>query len=115
MKHPQQPMHVAPDGTTRFVANPLVRYLLDRGSLDLNDVAYFAAETPAVTDDDQMQLAQLIGYSIVGYCELSYVSDESYEAAIEAADAAEAKHRATQREATESADSKSAPDTEDGS
>jgi len=34
-------------------------------------------------DDDRMQFAQLIGYSVGGYEELSYVSDASVEKADE--------------------------------
>lgn len=61
----------------RFVANNIVRYLLDNGGIDLNKLAMLDFST-----DDQEQFAQLIGYSLSGYSDLSYVSDESYNAAI---------------------------------
>lgn len=70
------------DGMIRFRQNKIVNFLLDAGPFDMNALAMmeFSAE-------DRMQFAQLIGYSISGYSELSYVSDESYEIA-EAARAA---------------------------
>ena len=76
MKHPIQP--IAPDehGTLRFKANAIVRHLLDHGGLDMNKLAVID-----FTQEDREQFAQLIGYSLSGYSELSYVSDESYETA----------------------------------
>ena len=56
-KHPIQPL--APDerGTLRFKPNAIVRWLLDEGPFDLNQIAMkqFSVE-------DQEQFAQLIGY-----------------------------------------------------
>ena len=82
-KHPMQPIEIDDRGCPRFKANAIVRYLLDEGGIDLNQIAIknFSAE-------DQMQLAQLIGYSVGGYGELDYVTDESYDEAEAAADAA---------------------------
>ena len=60
----------------RFVPNKIVQFLLDHGGIDMN---YLARQN--FTDEDSMQFAQLIGYSLSGYGGLSYVSDESYEAA----------------------------------
>lgn len=79
-----QPVVVAKDGVIRFKENVLVRALLDHGrntGLGLNELSttLFTDEYP----DDWMHFAQLIGYSIGGYGELSYVTDESYEAAKE--------------------------------
>lgn len=76
MTHPIQPLGDDGDGTVRFKENPIVRYLLDNGGIDLNAIARrgFAKE-------DQQQFAQLIGYSLSGYSELSYVTDEAYSAA----------------------------------
>jgi hypothetical protein len=61
------------DGVARFKANRIVALLLDTGKLNLNDLARME-----FSDEDRMQLAQLIGYSVSGYGELSYVSDASY-------------------------------------
>lgn len=73
-KHPMQPIVVDENGTKRFKANAIVRYLVNHGSINLNDIA--ALE---FSQEDREQLAQLIGYSIGGFGELSYVSDETYE------------------------------------
>lgn len=77
MKQPMQPLYKDDHGVVRFQENAIVRYLLDRSTAgyktDLNDLAIIPFE-----QDDQEQFAQLIGYSLSGYGELSYVSDESY-------------------------------------
>jgi len=73
VEHGDQPLFVAPDGLTRFRANPIVRFLLDAGPFDLNALAAMD-----FTDEARAQFAQLIGYSLRGYGELSYVSDEAW-------------------------------------
>jgi hypothetical protein len=75
-KHPVQPIVEDADGVQRFKANAIVRYLLEAGPFDMNQLAVipFSAE-------DREQFAQLIGYSLCGFGELSYVSDETYERA----------------------------------
>lgn len=88
-KLPMQPLVIDDHGTLRFKENPIVRALLDYATehgYGLNEIALeeFDAE-------DQMQLAQLIGYSLSGYGTLSYVTDESYERAAEAAPQQEVK------------------------
>ncbi len=80
MKHPMQPLLVTPDGTVRFQANAIVRHLLDHGGIDLNMLAVLD-----FSQADQTQFAQLIGYSLCGFHELSYVSDADAKAATEAA------------------------------
>lgn len=74
--HPIQPLFKDEHGTIRFKGNAIVQHLLDYGGIDLNKIAVlqFSAE-------DQEQLAQLIGYSLSGFSELSYVSDATYSAA----------------------------------
>jgi len=79
---PMQPVVNAADGCVRFRPNILVRYLLDFGGLDLNKLAM--VDCP---QHDREQFAQLIGYSMSGYAELSYVSDAAYERACTAAKA----------------------------
>lgn len=76
-KLPIQPLYRDDHGTTRFRENKVVRYLLDHGGLDLNQL------TMALPDcrEDWEQFAQLIGYSLSGFGDLSYVSDETYETA----------------------------------
>lgn len=74
MKHPIQPLEQDDKGTLRFKKNAIVCHLLDNGNFDLNDLAKmdFSAE-------DRCQFAQLIGYSLSGYGELSYVSSDEWD------------------------------------
>ena len=74
MKNPIQPLSKDERGTVRFKENAIVQHLLDSHPYcDLNKLARMD-----FTDDDRRQFAQLIGYSLVGYGELSYVDDEAY-------------------------------------
>jgi hypothetical protein len=75
-KHPMQPLVRDADGVVRFKQNAIVRFLLDAGPFDLNQIALMP-----FSDEDREHFAQLIGYSLDGFGELSYVSDESYEQA----------------------------------
>lgn len=65
--HPMQPI-VLVDGIARFKSNPIVRFLLAAGPFDMNQIACLEG----VTEDDHQQFAQLIGYSVDGYADLSY-------------------------------------------
>lgn len=85
---PMQPVALDAHGVLRFRGNAVVRALLDqdtergrtypdypaRSDGGLNWIAMQRQRFPQT---DQEQLAQLIGYSIGGYHELSYVSDAS--------------------------------------
>lgn len=89
-KHSMQPMVTAPDGIVRFQENPIVRWMLEEG----NRTGMFSMDTIGAiagkrgwTDDDQAHFAQLIGYSLCGYSELDYVSEESYDEADKKAEA----------------------------
>ena len=80
--HPNQAVYM--DGKrARFRANKIVRFLVDFAQskgIGLNELGSMPFDAA-----DRMQLAQLIGYSVDGYAELSYVSDESkYQADLEA-------------------------------
>lgn len=70
-----QPLVVV-DGIVRFRANAIVRYLLDEGPFDMNAIGSLP-----FSQADREQFAQLIGYSLGGFGDLSYVSNETYEAA----------------------------------
>jgi hypothetical protein len=92
--HPMQPVVKDAHGVLRFRENAIVRYIVDhaadvvhpgaraidpdtgrpyhQGRLDLNKIAML--DFP---QEDREQFAQLMGYSVAGYHELSYVSDES--------------------------------------
>jgi hypothetical protein len=69
-KHPTQPI-VEVCGIKRFKSNKIVEILLQNGPFDLNDIARWN-----VSRDDRVQFAQLIGYSVDGFGELSYVDNE---------------------------------------
>ena len=82
--HPIQPIVLDDDGIQRFKANGLVRYLLDAGPFDMNDLSLMP-----FSQEDREQFAQLIGYSVSGFGDLSYVRDETYNRAAEIAAALE--------------------------
>lgn len=74
---PMQPVGVADDGVVRFKANRIIGALYREAAnhgLDMNGIA-----RGDFTKEERMQFAQLIGYSVSGYGQLSYVSDESYD------------------------------------
>ena len=73
VRHPMQPLEKDKGGTIRFKTNKIVNYLLDqKGGIDLN---YLAARSDKFDQTDWEQFYQLIGYSIDGFHELSFVSD----------------------------------------
>lgn len=75
-KLPVQPIIVDDHGTLRFRANSIVSFLLDDGPNDMNRLARIH-----FSDEDRQQFAQLIGYSLSGYGELSYVTDKAFKRA----------------------------------
>jgi hypothetical protein len=81
IKNPMQPVVVASDGAIRFKSNKVVEFVLANSRVDLNDIAIHD-----FSQDDREQFAQLIGYSVSGYGELSYVSDKSYNKAAKQAE-----------------------------
>jgi hypothetical protein len=76
MKHPMQPIFLDQFGVARFKANAIICWLFETGRMDLNQIAVMG-----FGDEDRMQIAQLLGYSVSGYGDLSYVSPESLEEA----------------------------------
>lgn len=79
-KHPIQPLYKDDHGTVRFKANQIVQFLLNAGPFDLNQLALMPWSV-----EDREQLSQLTGYSLSGFGELSYVTDETYDLAEKAA------------------------------
>ena len=76
MNLPMQPIHLDSRGVARFTKNRIVDDLLEFATshgFGLNEIA-----AGDYSDDERMQMAQIIGYSVGGYGELSYVSDESF-------------------------------------
>lgn len=78
---PLQRIYKDATGVARFEANAIVQYLLDAGPFDMNHLA-----CRSFSEEDQEQFAQLIGYSVSGFGELSYVSDEAYDLAAQQAE-----------------------------
>lgn len=73
---PLQPLYRDADGVVRFRENAVVRFLLDWASargMGLNELALMPFDAA-----DREQFAQLVGYSLSGFGELSYVTDETY-------------------------------------
>jgi hypothetical protein len=92
--HPLQPLCVDQQGRIRFVSNPIVELLLDHCSalpkpirIDMNEIA-LRKFSPA----DREQFAQLIGYDLNGFSDLSYVSEKTFQKALEAAEALSKAH-----------------------
>jgi hypothetical protein len=76
MKNPIQPII-----NGRFKENKIVRHLLDWASergMGPNELAVME-----FSKDDRVQFAQLIGYSFGGFGSLSYVDDDTFNAAAE--------------------------------
>lgn len=73
-RHPIQPVVVDERGVERFKANAIVRYLLDHGGIDLNQIA--AMDFSA---DDRCQFAQLIGHSVSGIRDADDITLEAVE------------------------------------
>jgi len=74
-------------GVTRFKKNAIVCFLLNAGPFNLNQLAMMP-----FSPEDREQFAQLIGYSLAGYGELSYVSSETWQE-VEKKRAAQTKRR----------------------
>lgn len=89
IKHPIQPLAQDEQGILRFKPNAIVSYLLDNGGIDLNQIA-----TLGFDREDHEQFAQLIGYSLGGYSDLSYVKDETWETANRMAEKGETEDQA---------------------
>jgi hypothetical protein len=79
MKHPIQPLENDEMGVPRFHPNRIVQHLLEVGKQNgcgLNELACMD-----FSRDDREQFAQLVGYSLGGFAELSYATDDTVEAA----------------------------------
>jgi hypothetical protein len=86
MKNPIQPLGEV-NGVMRFKANAIVRHLLDtHQTCDMNTLARMT-----FSDDDRQQFAQLIGYSVSGFGDLSYADPAMVEQADRISAALQAK------------------------
>lgn len=80
--HPMQPIELDKHGTARFKRNNILDRLFDEGKIDLNQIAIWAQQKQYnITQEDQMQLAQLLGYSVSGFGDLSYADPDVVEEA----------------------------------
>lgn len=82
---PLQPLVWDGEGVVRFQANRVVKRLLDEASargIDMN----FLRRQEGPTNEDWEHFAQLIGYSVSGWGNLSYVSDKTWSRADKAKD-----------------------------
>ncbi len=76
LSHPIQPVGLDEHGVLRFKKNAIVAYLLENGPIDMNQIAL-----QGFSPKDREQFAQLIGYSVDGAADLSYVRRETITAA----------------------------------
>lgn len=79
-EHPTQPL-VLVNGVVRFKGNKIVERLFEERVIDLNKIVGW--DLPA---EDFEQFWQLLGYSVSGYGELSFIRPETVEPADKAAD-----------------------------
>ena len=75
VQHPMQDLRWDGD-VIRFRANEIIKDAVESGAINLNDIA-----CKQYSQADHMQLAQMIGYSVSGFGDLSYAHpDVVYEA-----------------------------------
>lgn len=76
LAHPRQPIAFDADGVVRFKENKIVSWMLEMGraghKFDLNIIATMC-HRGQFDFADLVQLDQLIGYSVSGFGDLSYV------------------------------------------
>lgn len=90
MTQPLQPLIIDEHSVLRFQRNAIVAYVIDWCSSKNGAVGYKPVDPRAPAPDlnelarmdfpqeDRVQLAQLIGYSLDGFAELPYVTDKDY-------------------------------------
>jgi hypothetical protein len=71
-EHPRQPIDLDPNGVPRFKGNAIIRRLVNENIVNLNTIGLW--DVPA---EDRDQFWQLLGYSVSGYGELSFISPET--------------------------------------
>jgi len=72
MKHPMQPIGLDDGDVPRFKANAIVKWLFDTDKINLNEIVYKEGFSP----EDLAQFWQLLGYSVSGYGDLSFIPQE---------------------------------------
>lgn len=76
MTQPMQPIEFDKDGVIRFKRNAIIDWLFNTYRIDLNEIAIHCQEAK-VPVEDQEQFWQLLGYSVSGYGDLSFVRSET--------------------------------------
>lgn len=71
-----QPIILDKHKTARFKANAIIEYLFETRKLDLNEIACMPFKV-----EDREQIAQLLGYSVSGFGDLSYARKSTIEKA----------------------------------
>ena len=92
MNKPIQPIKTDARGVLRFQGNAIVEHLLEHGQntgCGLNELACLE-----FSREDREQFAQLTSYSLSGFSDLSYVSNETYETAERIAATGESEDKA---------------------
>lgn len=87
-KPPMQPLYIDKFGRPAFRENAIVDRLLEIASqhgFSLNEIVSLTYAN-RFSPEDLVQLYQLIGYSLDGYAELSFIPDDEYKAAAEMAE-----------------------------
>lgn len=72
-KQPNQPTYTDKHGVRRFQGNEIIEYLVQNDIINLNDLAALK-----FSKEDQAQFAQLMGYSVSGWGDLSYVTNKKW-------------------------------------
>ncbi len=78
MQHPIQPIYKDNNDIIRFKENAIVTFLAKDRLNELSQMNF--------SQEDWEQLAQLIGYSLSGFSELSYVTDMTYNTVVKIAE-----------------------------
>lgn len=88
LKHPIQPLALDEQDVLRFKSNAIVNWLVDRDTkrntvpgTSNSSGGMNAIAREDFSQNDLVQFAQLIGYSLSGFGTLSYVADADYDAA----------------------------------
>jgi len=77
-----QPLILDTNGVVRFKANSLVTYLVNFASQSNMGVEYLWKQLPNIPEEDKEQFAQLIGYPVIGFGDLPFVSTEAFTKAL---------------------------------
>lgn len=74
LPHPDQPIYLDVDDAPRFKRNAIVRFLQRRGGYEFDTLHDMNFST-----EDWAQFMQLLGYSVCGYGELSFIPSDKIE------------------------------------